>query len=58
MRNAMLIAHIPVMRARITLFLSQIANLMAFISFAKGFPEEDEHAKHDQERRGSEGDVG
>jgi len=53
----MLTPHVPVTRARITLFFSQIANLMVSMSFANGVSEEDEHAEHDQERRGSEGEV-
>ncbi len=53
----MLVTHILVARATIILFLSQIAILTASVSFEKGVPEEDEHAKHDQERRGNESQV-
>jgi hypothetical protein len=53
----MLIPHIPVTMATITLFLSQMAMLAATISFAKSAAEVDAHAKHDQQRRGSEGKV-
>ncbi len=57
MRNATLVPHILVAKATIILFLSQIAILTASVSIVKGVPEEDEHAKHDQERGGSEGQV-
>ncbi len=53
----MLITHILVARATIIRFLSQIAILRDSVSFEMGGPYEDEHAKHDQERRGSEGQV-
>ncbi len=57
MRNAMLVTHILVVRAIIILFLFQIAILTASVSFENGVPEEDEHAKHNQERRGNESQV-
>ena len=55
----MLTPHTPVAKATIIFFLSQMAILTASISFAKATPgpEEDVHAKHDQQRRGSEGQV-
>jgi hypothetical protein len=57
MRNPMLIPHIPVAKTTIIFFLSQMAILMASVSFAKATPEGDVHAKHDQQGRGSEGQV-
>jgi len=51
----MLIPHTPVAKATMIFFLSQMAILMTSISFAKATPEEDVHAEHDQQRRGSEG---
>ena len=59
MRNATLIPHTPVADATTIIFLSQMAILFASISFkfANGVPEEDVHAKHDQQQRGSEGNV-
>jgi hypothetical protein len=57
MRNETLIPHKLVARAMIIFFLFQMAILMASISFARAIPEEDIHAKHDQQRRGSEGQV-
>ncbi len=53
----MLVTNIPVARATIIRFLSQIAILTASVSFEKGDPEEDEHAKYDQERTASESQV-
>jgi hypothetical protein len=57
MRNIMLIPHISVARATIVPSLSQTVILAAFISFAKATRNEGVHAKHDQERRGSEGQL-
>jgi hypothetical protein len=57
MRNATLIPHTPVAKATMIFFLFQMAVLMASISFAKTTPEGDVHAKHDQQGRGSEGQV-
>ena len=53
----MLVTHILVVRAIMILFLFQIAILTASVSFENGVPEEDEHAKHNQERRGNESQV-
>ena len=53
----MLVPHTPVAKATTIFFLFQMAILMASISFTKATPEEDVHAKHDQQRRGSKGQV-
>ena len=53
----MAVSHTPVARATIILFRSQMAILVNSMRFAKAAPEEDVHAKHDQQRRGSEGQV-
>jgi hypothetical protein len=47
----------PVAIATIALFFSQMAILAPSISFFKNTTGEDVHAKHDQQRRGSEGQV-
>jgi hypothetical protein len=47
----------PAAIAVITLFFSQMAMLAAAISFAKTVTIEDVHAKYDQQRRGSEGQI-
>ena len=57
MRNATLVTHTPVAKATIIFFLSQMAILMASISFTKTTPEGDVHAKHDQQRSRSGGHV-
>jgi hypothetical protein len=57
MRNAMAVSHTPVTIPTIILFQIQIAILVNSMNFAKAAPEEDVHAKHDQQRRGSEGYV-
>src|SRR5258708_31786975 len=57
MRNAMAVSHTPVARATIILFQSQMAILVSSMNIANAAPEEDVHAKHDQQRRASEGQV-
>jgi hypothetical protein len=57
MRNAILTPHTPVAKATIIFFLSQMAILMASISFAKATSEEYLHAKHHQQGRSGEGQV-
>ena len=53
----MAVSHTPVARATIILFQFQMAILVSFVSFTQASAEEDVHAKHDQQRRGSEGQV-
>lgn len=52
-----MVPHTLVAKTTTIFFLSQMAILMTSISFAKAIPEGDVHAKHDQQGRGSEGQV-
>jgi len=53
----MVVTHTPVTRTTMILFQSQMAILVSSMSFAKATPEEDVHAKYDQQQRGSVGQV-